>query len=212
MPLGHWQRRALNAFLFEQTEGNAFYLIESLRILAETLGSLERIRQAQLPAQVFSERMLLIAKRRLARLSERYQRLVQIAAVIGRQVDFELLERVGGDANYDDWLIKCVDAAIFRIQDGTWHFTHDKLREGILYTLSPEELSAQHRAVAEGIEALYPDQPDHELPPRPALVRSERANEGCTLPICLCVARHPQRRRLSCAATLRDPPAAHGAS
>ncbi len=153
----------LNAFLFEQTEGNAFYLIESLRILAEALGSLEHIRQAQPPSQVFSERMLLIAKRRLVRLSERYQRFVQIAAVIGREIDFELLERVGGAANYDDWLIKCVDAAIFRIQNGKWQFTHDKLREGILYTLSPEERRAQHRAVAEGIEALYPDQPDHEL-------------------------------------------------
>ncbi|MFQ3534823.1 MAG: protein kinase [Aggregatilineales bacterium] len=153
----------LNNFLFEQTEGNAFYLTESLRILAETLGSLEHIRQAGLPAQVFSERMLLIAKRRLERLPERYQRLVQIAAVIGREIDFDLLERVGGTANYDDWLIKCVDAAIFRIRDGSWYFTHDKLREGILHTLSAEVRRAYHRAAAEGIEALHPDRTDHEL-------------------------------------------------
>lgn len=151
----------LNTFFFEQTEGNAFYLIESLRVLAETLGSLEHIRQTQPPAQVFSERMLLFAKRRLARLSERYQELVRLAAVIGRQIDFNLLERVGGTADYDDWLIKCVDAAIFRIQNGNWYFTHDKLREGILHTLSADARRAYHRAVAEGIEALYPDQPDY---------------------------------------------------
>lgn len=155
--------RHLDAFLFEQTEGNAFYLIESLRSLAESLGSLEHIRQAQLPRQLFSERMIPIAQRRLSRLSARYQALVKIAAVIGRKLDFELLEHIGGDADYDDWLIKCVDIALFRIQDGEWYFVHDKIREGVLHTLSDAERRQLHRAVAEGIETLYADRRDYEF-------------------------------------------------
>jgi predicted ATPase len=157
------QAETLERFLFEQTEGNAFYLIESLRSLAESLGSLERIRQAEAPRQLFSDRMALIAQRRLMRLSERHQALVKIAAVIGRELNFELLERVGGEANYDDWLIKCVDIALFRIEHDKWYFTHDKLREGVLHLMPLAERRELHRAVAEGIEALYPDQPDYEL-------------------------------------------------
>lgn len=150
-------------FLVEHTEGNAFYVIESLRTVAQTTGSLEHIRRAVLPTQVFSEGMLLVAKRRLARLKAKYQVLVQIAAVIGREIDFNLLERIGGEANYDDWLIKCVDVALVRIQDGKWYFTHDKIREGVLHSLSAAERQHWHRAVAEGIEALYPNQPDYDL-------------------------------------------------
>ncbi len=154
----------INNFLVEHTEGNAFYVIESLRTLAQTAGSLEHIRQAALPERLFSEGMLLVAKRRLARLKGRYQTLVQIAAVIGREIDFNLLERIGGEADYDDWLIKCVDVALVHIQDGKWYFTHDKIREGVLHSLSASERQHWHRAVAEGIEALYPNQADYDLP------------------------------------------------
>jgi predicted ATPase len=155
--------RHLDAFLFEQTEGNAFYLTESLRSLAESLGSLEHIRQAQLPRQIFSERMSLIAQRRLSRLSARHQTFVKIAAVIGRELDFALLEHIGGRADYDDWLIKCVDIALFRIQDNRWYFVHDKVREGVLYVLSDAERRQLHQAVAEGIEALYPEHQDYDF-------------------------------------------------
>jgi predicted ATPase len=155
--------RHLDAFLFEQTEGNAFYLTESLRSLAESLGSLEHIRQAQLPRQIFSEPMSRLAQRRLSRLSARHQTFVKIAAVIGRELDFALLERVGGEADYDDWLIKCVDIALFRIQDNRWYFVHDKVREGVLHMLDDAERRQLHRAVAEGIEALYPNQDDYDF-------------------------------------------------
>ncbi len=153
----------INDFLVEHTEGNAFYVIEALRTLAQTAGSLEHIRQAALPAQLFSEGMLLVARRRLARLKGKYQTLVQIAAVIGREIDFNLLEHVGGKADYDDWLIKCVDVALVHIKDGKWYFTHDKIREGVLQSLSAAERQHWHRAVAESIEALYPNQPDYDF-------------------------------------------------
>src|SRR5262249_55829450 len=48
------------------------------------------------------------------------------------------------------------DASVLELRDGTWRLAHDKLREGVLRTLTPEELPALRRAVAEAIQAVHP--------------------------------------------------------
>mgnify|MGYP005843849947 CR=1 FL=1 len=148
-------------YLYNQTEGNAFFVIETLRSLAAITGKLEDVGELTLPRQILSQGMLDIASRYLERLSPEYQELVHLAAIAGRYLDLDLLQRVAENVNLDDWLMKCADAAIIRFGQGRWRFSHDKIREGVLHRLPPERQRALHRSVAEALEGLYPDDAEY---------------------------------------------------
>jgi tetratricopeptide (TPR) repeat protein len=143
--------------LTRETEGNIFFLIETLRVLAEEAGSLHDIGRATLPAQVFAGGVQQIVRRRLGRVSDSARGWLNAAAVIGRQIDLTLLGALGltdGEA----WLTACANAVILDRADGVWRFSHDKLREALLHDLTLDQQIALHRAAAETIEAIYPDE------------------------------------------------------
>lgn len=146
--------------LQRETEGNVFFLIEVVRVLAEEAGTLERIGMVTLPAQVFVGGMQRIIQRRLSRLPADVLPLVQLAAVAGRYLDLELLRRLEPDVNFERWLTLCSDAAVLEVQDGEWRFAHDKLRDGVLNELPVDLRRELHGRVAAGVEALYPGDPD----------------------------------------------------
>lgn len=158
--LGKDGRRAhLVNFLQQETEGNTFFVVEVLRALAEEAGELDRVAAMGLPKQIFPGGMQQVVQRRLQRIPPVYQPLLQWAAVAGRQLDLAILQRVQSDAALDSWLDLCANAMIFEVQADRWQFTHDKLREGILLTLSPEQRRPFHYQLALAIEAEYHDLP-----------------------------------------------------
>ncbi len=148
--------------LQRETEGNAFFLVEVVRALAEAAGSRSKIGEVTLPESVFSGGIQTIVQRRLEKVPEQYRPLLQLAAVAGRQIDRPILEsgiqnnHEFSDDNFDDFLQKCADATVFDLQDGQWQFTHDKLREYVLSHLPENKKMQLHRQVAEAIEAVYP--------------------------------------------------------
>lgn len=79
------------SFLQRETEGNALFLIEVVRELAESVGRLANIAEMTLPQHIFAGGMLNVVKRRLARVPEDYHDLLQFAAVVGRELDIRLL-------------------------------------------------------------------------------------------------------------------------
>ncbi len=148
-------RAHLVNFLQQETEGNTFFVVEVLRALAEEAGELERVATMGLPKQIFPGGMQQVIQRRLQRVPPVYQPLLQWAAVAGRQLDLAILQRVNRDVTLDSWLDRCANAMIFEVQAERWQFTHDKLREGILLTLSPEQRRPLHYQLALAIEAHY---------------------------------------------------------
>lgn len=143
-------------FLTRQAEGNPFYLVETVRSLSLAAGHLEAISLNTLPEQIFSEGILDIARRRMAHLAARHQQVLQIAAVIGNQIDFDLLRQLTEPFDEQDWLARCQAVAFLRFNVGTWSFAHDKIRESILHDL-PEDLYRDlNRRVALALEALHP--------------------------------------------------------
>jgi eukaryotic-like serine/threonine-protein kinase len=48
---------------------------------------------------------------------------------------------------------------VLEVQENRWRFAHDKLREGLLENMLPEQRHALHRRVAEAIEHMYPGDP-----------------------------------------------------
>lgn len=143
--------------LQRETEGNVFFLVEVVRALAEVVGNLEQIGLATLPAQVFAGGIQSAVQRRLSRLDEASQHLLQYAAVMGREFDIELLELLDTKIDIEQWLANCVNSAVLEIEDEIWHFAHDKLRVGILELVSEERRKELHQHIAETIERKYGD-------------------------------------------------------
>ncbi len=143
--------------LRSQSEGNLFFLVETVRALAEASGDLQRIGQGDLPEGVFTDRMQAITRRRLSKVDTQYIEIQTLAAVIGREIDVTLLAYAQDEISVNAWLNNAAEYGVVSIQDNTWHFAHDKLREAIIADIPDKTLPSIHRTAAEKIEAVYPD-------------------------------------------------------
>lgn len=143
--------------LRRETEGNAFFIVEVVRALAEDAGRLADVGRMTLPQQVFAQGMKTVVQRRLSRVPDAAHSLLALAAIAGRQLDQRVLMTAEPEANIDAWLTTCANAAVLDVLDNQWRFAHDKLREGVLDELRDSERAELHRRVAVAIETAYPD-------------------------------------------------------
>ncbi len=147
--------------LQRETEGNAFFLVEVVRTLAEEAGQLEDIGRMTLPRKVFAGGIRSVIERRLSRVPEAARLLLKMAAIIGRRIDLDVLRTLAPDDDLDGWLTICANAAVVDIQDEKWHFAHSKLRECLLDDMPDAERQPLYRRVAEAIEIARPNHPDY---------------------------------------------------
>jgi class 3 adenylate cyclase/tetratricopeptide (TPR) repeat protein len=101
----HESLRPLESLLIKRTEGNPFFLEESVRTLAETLvlvgerGAYRMVRGVETVKVAPTVQAVLAA--RIDRLSSEQKRLLQAASAVGKDVSFALLEAIAevpGDA------------------------------------------------------------------------------------------------------------------
>ncbi|MGQ9907256.1 MAG: serine/threonine-protein kinase [Candidatus Flexifilum sp.] len=145
--------------LQKETEGNTFFLVESVRALAEESGQLDRVGSAPLPMRVLTGGIQGIIQRRLNRVPEEARAFLKLAAVSGRYPDLdviaEVLRQQGEPDRVATWLADCADAAVLEVHDGEWRFCHNKLRDAVLLEIPLEQSRTLHRQVAEAVEAVY---------------------------------------------------------
>ncbi len=146
--------------LQQQTGGNALFLVEVVRALAEEAGQLDRVGNITLPEQILTRKLHDLIERRLSYVPPEEQRLLRVAAVLGRRIDLSALRTVEPDLDLDRWLTVCSDIALIEHQDGRWCFAHDKLREGVLAGIGETERQGLHRYAAMAIETIYPGEPE----------------------------------------------------
>ena len=139
--------------LTRETEGNTYFMVEVVRALAEEAGSMADIGKDTLPPGIFTGGMQNVLERRLKRFPAEGRPLLEIAAIVGRQIDLGILRHIAPAANFEQWLFQGTETAVFVVEDGVWRFAHDKIREAILRTV--ENAPIIHERVAEAIEALY---------------------------------------------------------
>lgn len=176
--------------LKRETEGNAFFMVEVVHALAEEAGRMLNIGRMTLPESVLAGGIQRVITRRLNHLPDLIQMWLKPIAVAGRQLDMpvvdrlsmtyfyqELAKQVTGQLETDpialgviqsivepsrnEILALCANAAVLEVVDGQWQFSHDKIREALLADLTDDERPRLHRQVAEVIEAVYPDDEDH---------------------------------------------------
>lgn len=145
--------------LRRETEGNTYFIVEVVRALVEDAGHLSRVGQITLPERVVTGGLQAVIRRRLELVPESALHLLKVAAVAGREVNLPVMQALVSKEALNQWLTHCSDAGVIDIIDEHWQFTHDKLREALLDTLKSDEIPALHRRVAEGVEAVFGDDP-----------------------------------------------------
>lgn len=159
----HEETEQVVEFLYRESEGNAFFLVEVLRVLAEEAGTLAGVGQVTLPQHIFAGGVETVIERRLSRIPIWDQFLLHVAAVAGRAIDLNILQAVDRAADVENWLTTCANAAVLEVNEGVWRFAHDKLREHILKSLPGDRLAYLHRVVALATEKVYPDEAKRSL-------------------------------------------------
>lgn len=154
--------------IFEETEGNPFFVEEVYRHLAETGQLFEEpgvwragivIGEVDVP-----ESVRLVIGRRLQRLDEATRRALASAAVIGRAFSFSLLGAMPVGIG-EDALFEALDEAersqlltsTARGRDVIFTFAHELIRQTLLGELSTLKRQRVHQAVADAIEKTDPD-------------------------------------------------------
>jgi tetratricopeptide (TPR) repeat protein len=146
---------ALVDYLYAQSEGNVYFLIEILRELANRAGQLDLIGEAQRPERFLTGGIARVVRRRIEQVPAGDRDLLTLAATAGREIDFKALRQLAAHVDMDRWLTTCVNACILERDAEHWHFAHDKVREAVLNGMSPAERVTSHAQVARALEAAY---------------------------------------------------------
>jgi DNA-binding SARP family transcriptional activator/tetratricopeptide (TPR) repeat protein len=138
---------SVTAAVYARAEGNPFFTTELARLLAGGEGV------ADVPSGVRD-----VVRHRLSHLSNATTELLQVAAVIGRDIDLDLLARAAGrpfDACLDDLDPAVVHRLLQPVDDrpGTFQFSHALVREVLADDLSPLRRARLHLKVADALDA-----------------------------------------------------------
>lgn len=148
------------AKLCQQTEGNPLFVVELVRATLSA-GLAEAAVEPHIPAQsttALPARMQAVLQTRLAQLSPAASELISLAAVIGRAFTVAALTHAGeaSERSVVAALDELWQRRIVREQpDGSFDFSHDKLREVAYAALSPARRRLLHRRVAEALEQIH---------------------------------------------------------
>jgi class 3 adenylate cyclase len=157
------ETRALADAVYAETEGNPFFVAEVLRHLVETEAVVRREGRwvvADPGTLSVPEGVRDVIGRRLSRLSDAANELLSVAAVVGRDIDVELLAELSDLT--ESTLLDVLDEAVgARIIDETgadrYRFSHALIKTTLYEELSATRRRRLHRRVAEAVEKLRPD-------------------------------------------------------
>jgi class 3 adenylate cyclase/tetratricopeptide (TPR) repeat protein len=159
--------QSLKQLLIERTEGNPFFLEESVRTLVETkvlVGGWgnyhleKKVESTQVPATVQA-----VLAARIDRLPLEEKQLLQSAAVIGKDVPFSLLQAITVLSEEElRRVLTHLQAAEFLYEtslfpDLEYTFKHALTHEVAYGSLLRERQHALHARIVEAIETLHPD-------------------------------------------------------
>jgi tetratricopeptide (TPR) repeat protein len=154
----------LHRMVFEGTEGNAFFVVEVLRHLAESGAGAGQGDPATGPPG--SRRLPLpegvkdLISRRLVRLGPQTGRVLATASALGREFGFDMLERLCGLGT--DELVDTLERAVHAqfIEEsvgrvGRYAFSHALIRDALYGTLAATRRALLHRRVGVAIEQAH---------------------------------------------------------
>jgi serine/threonine protein kinase/tetratricopeptide (TPR) repeat protein len=153
----------LVALLQRETEGNVFFLVEVIRALAEEAGDLTKIGTTTLPARLLTGGVERILARRISLVPSFARPLMDLAAMMGREVDVDVLRALHTDPSFsfDRWLFNSEESGLLTTLEDRWRFTHDKLREYIVSLIPADVQRQHHNSISMAMERVYADDLDN---------------------------------------------------
>lgn len=157
---------SLSKLIYEETDGNPFFveevfrhLVEEGRVFDERGGWRDDLSIGEVDVP---ESVRLVIGRRLERIGEDGKRSLTAAAVIGRDFDLQLLQEIAGID--EEELFDIIDFAerADLIRQTTeselrFAFSHELIRHTLLSSVSLPHRQKLHLRVADAMERLYPD-------------------------------------------------------
>ncbi len=158
----------LAAEVYRQTDGNPFFVTEVVRLLASQ-GRLDpAARDAAVLGGGLPEGVMAVVAERLGRLSGDCRRILEVAAVVGRDFELRVLQPASGlDAERLLVLLEEAEAArvVGAVPGGLsrWRFAHALVREVLYEGLLAARRVRLHGLVGEALEAVYTADPGPHL-------------------------------------------------
>jgi tetratricopeptide (TPR) repeat protein len=161
---GHTPPPSLARVIFDETEGNPFFVEEVFQHLAEegklfdAAGNWQRdLRAGSLEVP---EGVRLVIGRRLQRLGDAARATLTTAAIVGRTFSLRLLEAI--ETNPDVVLDAIEEAERAQLlvaepsgRDPRYRFAHELIRQTLAESVSLPRRQRQHARIAEAMERLY---------------------------------------------------------
>jgi tetratricopeptide (TPR) repeat protein len=148
---------ALVSRIYEETEGNPFFLSEIVNLLAQE-GTLSRASESSIGGLSIPEGVKEALGRRLDKLSPDANALLQLAAIAGREFDQALLVALSGRS--DDEVLELLEESLSgRVIEetgifGEYRFTHALMQETLAAELSSARQVRMHGQIADALEAM----------------------------------------------------------
>ncbi len=166
---GETPSRAFARAMYEKTEGNPFFVEEIVRHLIEAGVHAGSASASELQRFGLPEGVKQVIAWRLGRLEPPAIEMLRVAAVIGRDVDAALLERVVLLA--EDEFLSALDEALAAgllvesdEHPGSYVFSHALIRETLYEGMSVPRRARVHKRVGEAIEAAQGRRQGRYLP------------------------------------------------
>ncbi len=150
--------------IFEETEGNPFFLSEVVNLMTQE-GTLSRESVSDIAVPDGVREAL---GRRLDRISEEANELLQVCAVAGREFTYDTLTLL--DERSEDQVLRLIEEAVeARVveemeQPGRYRFTHALMQETLLEELSTTRRVRLHGQVGEALEKRWGPRADERAP------------------------------------------------
>jgi tetratricopeptide (TPR) repeat protein len=140
---------SVTAAIMDRTDGNPFYVRETARLLASEGGL---VAVAEVPAGVRD-----VIRRRVARLPAHAQTVLRLAAVVGREIDVDVL--LGADDSDEEAALDAVEAGVMagllvEPEQGRLRFAHALVRDTMYDDISRLRRSRLHGRIADVMEQI----------------------------------------------------------
>ncbi len=141
--------------LYQETEGNPFFIIETVRSLTESGRSAKMLPGGLTPTSISLQRVI---EARLDRLTAPSREVLGIAAAIGRAFTLSLLEEISQTSAQEiiAFIESWMQRGLVTEESQGYNFRHDKIRQVVYSGLSRARRDYIHRRIAEVLETAVP--------------------------------------------------------